>query len=82
MRGFTDAQKKCLEIYEACIAAWLEDGQFLDMHAVICEDGIKAAFFNFGDAFDYAASNLEKGSFIIQQIRDEGKINNFLYPAL
>ena len=82
MTDFTERQKKDIAYFRSHLDEFVDDKLLKGKFVVISNEEIQNSFDSFNTALEYAIKNFEKGNYIVQEIIDPRKINNFIRVAV
>lgn len=72
---------KNISFFKENLSGWLADIAYKRKYVVIADQEVKAVHDSFPDALTFAAANLVRGEFIIQQVIGEDEQVDFLVLA-
>ncbi|MCL1789183.1 MAG: hypothetical protein FWG33_02395 [Oscillospiraceae bacterium] len=78
MYEFTETQVKDLDYFRANVLKFMGDNSLRFRHIIISGEKIIKSFDGLDKAVEYAAGNLKKGEYIIEQVIDENEIVNMI----
>jgi len=78
MFEFTERQIKDLDFFRANVMKFMGDNSLRFRHVIISGEKIVKSFEGLDKAVEYAAQNLKKGEYILEQVVDENEIVNII----